>query len=77
MSTQAAEQHEQAAEPYGHAARHDQEAVVHHQGGQYAKAAQHVQSARGPHAQAMAHAAAAATSHAASDANTSHCIDYG
>jgi hypothetical protein len=44
--------------------------------GQYAKAAQHVQIARGHHAQAMAHAAAAAKSHAESYSNTSHFIDY-
>jgi len=30
MSTQATEQHEQAAEQYGHAAWHDQEAAAYH-----------------------------------------------
>jgi hypothetical protein len=35
MSTQAAEQHEKAADQYGHAARHDKEAAEHHRAGNY------------------------------------------
>jgi hypothetical protein len=64
MSIRAAEQHEQAAAQYGHAARYYQAAAAHHQAGQYEKAAHHVQIARGHHAQATTHVAAAAKSHA-------------
>ena len=64
MSTQAAAQHEQAAEQYGHAARHYQEAAEHYKRGHYAKAAHDVQTARGHHAQATAHALAAVRAYA-------------
>jgi hypothetical protein len=64
MSTQAAEQHEQAAEQEGHAARHSQEAAEPYTMGHDAKAAQDVQTARGHHAQATEHASTATKYHA-------------
>ena len=64
MSTQAAAQHKQAAEQYGHSACHDQEAAEHHKVGHDEKAKHHAQIARGHHAQAMDHASAASKSHA-------------